>query len=166
MSFEWFAHLGLKRDIPSLAWPRPGDRILNLGAGQQELPWTHERLDYPHWNGEEDFLPQARGSIDVVFAFHFLEHLSSKGVINVLREVERVLRPGGVFNIVVPHGAVKLAYEDLDHKTRFNEDTWRNLFRTDYYAKHGEWRLAPRFNVLFGLTFDNLCLFTQLERTP
>ena len=159
-----FFRIGTKLSAPDLVEVPDGARILNLGAGQQELPWPHFALDFPDWNGEVDPLPEQSAGVDVVFASHFLEHLSTDGVVHVLREAERVLRPGGTFNIVVPHGASKLAYEDLDHRTRFSEDTWRNLFRTSYYAKHGEWKFDVGFNVIFGHKLDNICLFTQLVR--
>lgn len=162
--FRDFVMMGIKFPMPDLVDMPPNARIVNLGAGEQDLPWPNRALDLPGWDGERHLIPEVTGAVDVVFAFHFLEHLSANGVVHVMREVERVLKPGGTFNIVVPHGASKLAYEDLDHRTRFNEDTWRNLFRTTYYAKHGEWKFDVKFNVLFGLKLDNLCLFTQLQR--
>jgi len=143
-----------------------GPIVYNLGAGKQELPWVHTKLDLPGWDGERDAIPAFAGTVDTLFAVHFLEHLSVAGVVRVLREAERVLQPGGTFNIVVPHAISKLAYEDLDHRARFCEDTWRNLFRSTYYDKHSQdpWRFRVGANFIFGHKIDNLCLFTQLVR--
>jgi predicted SAM-dependent methyltransferase len=47
-------------------------------------------------------LPFDPGSIDAIYASHFLEHLSRQGAGRFLQEARRLLRPGGILRIVVP----------------------------------------------------------------
>lgn len=48
-------------------------------------------------------LPFEDSSVEVVRARHILEHLSSDSLKELFKEVSRVLKPEGVFLIVVPH---------------------------------------------------------------
>lgn len=47
-------------------------------------------------------LPVRDGSAEGVYCSHILEHLSSRDVDRALQETFRILKPGGVFRIVVP----------------------------------------------------------------
>jgi SAM-dependent methyltransferase len=65
-----------------------------------------------------DFLSD--NSVDVAFTSNFLEHLRTKIVVDaVLREVRRVLRPGGIFIALQPN--IRYAYREYwdfyDHHT-------------------------------------------------
>ncbi len=44
----------------------------------------------------------ADGSVEIVYSSHVLEHLAFDDLLRALREVHRVLRPGGVFRSVLP----------------------------------------------------------------
>ena len=163
MTLQELFKIGMKREIPELL---PIDSpAVNLGAGAQQMPYTMN-LDYPDWNGEEDTIPMEENSVGTVFAFHFLEHLPGESVISMLREVERVLKPGGTMLIVVPHAASSMAFHDLDHKSFFNEDTFPNLFDTRYYTKHREdpWQLKIHLNIVMAVAFRNLAVLTQLVK--
>lgn len=47
-------------------------------------------------------IPAGDGTVDVVYHSHVLEHIDREHVPGFFREIERVLRPGGVHRIVVP----------------------------------------------------------------
>jgi predicted SAM-dependent methyltransferase len=47
-------------------------------------------------------IPYRDSSVDVVYHSHFLEHLDRATVPGFLREVSRVLKPGGIHRLVVP----------------------------------------------------------------
>jgi SAM-dependent methyltransferase len=47
-------------------------------------------------------LPFAAGSVDAIYASHFLEHLSRDEAVSFLGEARRLLRPGGLLRVVVP----------------------------------------------------------------
>lgn len=144
----------------------PTGLVVNLGAGNSPIPGTIS-LDYPKWNAESDSLPFEDNSLDGIYAFHFLEHLSGVHVIKLLADMQRKLKIGGVATFGTPHRLGSMAYHDLDHKTFWSEDTFKNLFKNPYYDKNREqpWNFSIRFNMIMGLNERNLILFTQLQRT-
>jgi len=103
--------LGMKRSIPELL-PIEGPGF-NLGAGRAKLK-DLENLDRPNWNAELYRIPADDSTQKAVVAFHFLEHLHDP--IRMLRECQRVLQPGGVVHICVPHAMSMCAYQDLDRQ--------------------------------------------------
>jgi SAM-dependent methyltransferase len=53
--------------------------------------------------GNAAHLPLPPGSVDVVFMSNFLEHLDRTGILDVLRECLRLLKPGGRLLILQPN---------------------------------------------------------------
>jgi predicted SAM-dependent methyltransferase len=88
--------------------------LVHLGCGNALLPgWINvDCYPPPQESGIEILtvdmrrgLPFADGSVRAVFSEHFLEHLPVEIVRDViLREIRRVLEPGGVVRIGVPSG--------------------------------------------------------------
>lgn len=86
---------------------------LDLGCG----PNSHDHLinlDYL-WHPQVDVcwditrgLPFADGTMQGVFSEHCLEHFSLPPALELLREIRRVLAPGGIVRIVVPDGELYL----------------------------------------------------------
>ena len=100
-------------------------------------------------------LPFESNSIDGIFVFHFLEHV--KDVPKVLLDFQRVLKVGGIVNIVVPYYTSQMQAQDLDHKNQFCEETWRVLFRNPYYDKNAvEWQFKVNTNIIIGVCERNL----------
>jgi len=152
--------VGMDRTIPNFHNTIPRDFIqLNLGAGNK-IVVPAKSLDLPEWDADTMLIPYEDGQVTTIHMYHFLEHV--KDPIAVLRECERVLKPNGFCNIVVPYYRSQMAYHDLDHKHFFTEDTWKILFDTPYYGKHGEWRFEIGLNVIMGIAERNLALVTQL----
>lgn len=104
----------------------PEHRLLDLGCGRgglveqlsHPLPQTvgldpdlaslrEHRLALPRVQATSDALPFAGRSFDVVVASWLLEHLQHP--VRDLREVARVLRPGGVFVFITPNRRHPLA---------------------------------------------------------
>jgi SAM-dependent methyltransferase len=54
------------------------------------------------WHDVTKGLPYADGTIDKVYSSHMLEHMDHKAGELVIRECYRVLKPGGIFRLVVP----------------------------------------------------------------
>jgi predicted SAM-dependent methyltransferase len=83
-----------------------GELQLNLGSGPYRLDgWLNVdiigmRPDL-HWDLRRA-LPFPDGSAKAVFLEHVLEHIPLAGVMYVLGEARRVLRPGGVIRVGVP----------------------------------------------------------------
>lgn len=80
---------------------------LNLGCGQDILPgWTN--VDHVAGKGVDvvadltTVLPWPSNSVDEVLISHTLEHLPMWE--HTVREIHRILRPGGILTIKVPFG--------------------------------------------------------------
>jgi SAM-dependent methyltransferase len=101
-----------------------------------------------------------------VVATHVLEHLRDPR--HLIWEVDRVLVPGGVFNIVVPKAGTNLFWQDLDHKSGFVLDTWKTLLDNSYYlkGKNVVSRLQVGFNAEMSIKEGNTVIVTQLIKTP
>lgn len=90
---------------------RLGDPVekLHLGCGANILPgWRNHDLDM-------DIrvpLPFPDDSIHFVFAEHLVEHVAPGEAWTFFREVRRVLKPGGVFRVIVP--CVELVFRRYD----------------------------------------------------
>lgn len=163
MRFEDLLQLGLKRQVPALI--KPCGILVELGPGKNPIPDTIG-LEYPEWDGSKDPLPFNDGIVDGIYAFHFFEHFTGAQAISLLREVERVLRPGGVLTMMVPYFDTELAHQDLDHKSFWTESTLRMLFNPEYYIKGGEWKLKVHYTVIAGVVGRNLGLFAQVVKLP
>lgn len=161
-----FFDFGMDRAVP--AWQpllRDHGPVLHLGHGYKHIPGAIE-LDWPLWDAEaicrgEDVLPYADGAIGGVVCTHFLEHLTDPRPL--IREVGRVLAEGAPFNILVPNAGSSMFYHDLDHKTAFNLDTWKNLINMPYYDKDRDgFTFEIGFNMVMFLKPGNEALVTQL----
>lgn len=162
-AFQDFFALGMKRFLPALL-PMPSGTIINMGPGFAPIPGTIGH-DLPAYDAENNDLPYMPGAVAGIHCYHFLEHLSNP--VRVLRDMQRVLMPGGVANIVVPYYSANIASTDLDHKKYFSEKTFPNLFNNTGYAKnHDGWKFTVHFSLIAAIVERNLCLFVQLVREP
>lgn len=135
----------------------PEYRCTNLQYGPQ---WQHPDNNFV----DKKKYIQRDESVSEIASYHTLDHLTPQQVVNTLREVERVLIPGGTFTNIVPHADSQLAKECIWHSTRFMIDTWRNIFSERQYAHDGEWNLEVGLNFVFGLAERNTVLVTQLVK--
>lgn len=122
------------RELPA-AWHK-----LNLGCNQQILPgWTNvdiegfEGVDVTcdleqHWPWEND-------SVDYIRAFDLVEHLHQP--VHTMNEAWRVLRHGGVFEILVPSTDGRGAFQDPTHVSFWNQNSFL------YYTKSKFGSLYP-----------------------
>jgi SAM-dependent methyltransferase len=167
---EFFLY-GLDRRIPPLLPPPPGPQ-LNLGPGDKKIipdtvgVGTAGRLAEVYWEAPS-LLPFANYSIAAIHMYQFIEHFDGEDVIRILRECERVLKPGGVIYIACPHQLSSMAYQALDHKSFWNEEVWDWMFGNEYYSDHEGtgWRLSVHTCFIMGLVTRNLNLFTQLVKS-
>jgi len=80
--------------------------------------------------------PLESGSFDKVFMLNILEHLDD--TIRIMKEVYRVLRPGGIVHIEVVYWNHKYTWSDPQHKHAFTDISWefftgkRKQYYTDY----------------------------------
>lgn len=107
----------------------PNRALLQIGSGLNPLP-AFENLDFyfahrgqaKHVGHDlREQLPYADNSFEGVYSEHTLEHMYPAEAIALIREVYRVLKPGGIFRCSVPNLARFVAfYNGEDVPTQFN----------------------------------------------
>lgn len=142
----------------------PKGLVLNLGAGKKLIEGSFP-LDYPEWDAEIDVIPFEDNSVDGIHCYHMLEHIDGKRIPFAINEMQRVLKVGGVVNIVVPHGMSHMQMSELDHRTFFTEKSFKKLFSTEYFTKNKIKPMQINMNLIMADEYNNLALIVQLEKT-
>ena len=132
--------------------------VLELGCGERKrLPDSIgiDALDYPAADIVGDvFDALARfpdGSADAVHSHHFVEHISDLD--RLLAEMTRVLKSGGLLEIVVPHFSNPYFYSDPTHRQFFGLYTFSYLARDPLFR-----RKVPTYQREFKLTLESVNL--------
>lgn len=119
--------------------PRPEPGYINVdiskrdGGGSARGPDVIHDLNQIPW-------PFETSSVDEVRAFHILEHLINP--LDAATEICRILRPGGVFKLQVPHELSPESTVDWSHiHTHWNAD------RMKWLADPTEYVTGLRFNL-------------------
>jgi SAM-dependent methyltransferase len=90
-------------------------------------------------------------SIDEIHSFHFFEHIPD--VPSLLIELQRILKPDGFIEIVVPHFSNPYFYSDYTHATFFG------LYSLSYMASDNILRRkVPNYNLNTGLRLKSVYL--------
>lgn len=107
--------------------------VLNLGCGDKKLK-GEIGVDILPFGGADIvsdlnkyFLPFLESSVDVVRSNHCLEHLND--IVGIMEEIHRILKPGGIAEISVPHVSNIEFFRDPTHKQPFTYGTF------DYFVK-------------------------------
>ncbi len=101
-----------------------------LEYGPEGAEVCHER-GLPVMRADATMLPLADASLDIVTAFDVLEHLEDDDA--CVREVRRVLKPGGAFLVAVPcDPKLWSAHDDaVDHVRRYTRQTLTEVLERD-----------------------------------
>ncbi len=114
---------------------------VNLGCGNKKLagfinvdsnPLVHPDLVFKL--GTERF-PWEDDSVEQLAASHILEHLSGEEFIFVMKEIYRVLKPGGSFCFSIPHPRHDVFLNDPTHKLPVTP-TMLSLFSMEFLRLH------------------------------
>lgn len=133
------------------------NKILDLGCGDNKLANKDKFPNYD-FNGEViglDFnepadvvhdlnkkLPFKDNTFDIVYTHHVLEHIEN--IINLLKEVHRILKKGGYFLICVPHISYLDSLGDLSHKRLFSYSSLDFMI----FGKHSQLRTSEKFELI------------------
>ena len=106
--------------------------ILNLGCGKTCQP-EHFGIDITDAVGVDmvadlsNGIPIPDNTFDNVVAFDFVEHLMPNKNVMIMEEIYRVLKPGGVVQIIVPStdGNNMGAFQDPTHYSFWNQMKFR-----------------------------------------
>lgn len=100
--------------------------------------------------------PWKDGSVEAIRAHDIVEHLPDRTL--TMNEAWRVLKPGGLFEIVVPTTDGRGAFQDPTHNSYWN----RNLF---FYFEHGNPH-RERFGKSYGIAARFHVRAAQEEKLP
>ena len=137
---------------------------LNLGCGNKLLPGF---INVDHWVGcnpdrvldiaEDGLAPFADCSIDEVIAEHVLEHIGPEPAkfLRLMRELYRVMKPGALLKIAVPHPRTDNFIADPEHVRPILPLTMRLFSRRalEHAVASGNTTTTP-FALRLGVDFE------------
>lgn len=132
--------------------------ILNLGSGKTRIPGVLN-VDLVDIKGYTDIVhnldqtpyPFKTASVDEVHLYHLLEHLNDP--LKKIEEIHRILKPGGVLHLRVPHFSSMGAFTDITHKRPFGYFSF-DCFEPDSYHHfytQARFRITHKSIKYFGL---------------
>ncbi len=135
-----------------------GPVILDLGCGplKKNPSWIGiDMLDSEGVDIVGDIYEVIRAfpddSVDEVHSFHFFEHIPD--VPGLLKELERVIKKGGIIEVVVPHFSNAYFYSDYTHKTFFGLYSFSYLVKDELLH-----RKVPNYNININLSLQKVKL--------
>lgn len=135
-----------------------GKTNLHLGCGRIHLD-DFVNIDNVE-RGTEDLiadlnspLPFENNTVDLIFSDNVFEHI--EGIVDLIRECHRVLKPGGHLAVRVPYFRAPSAYVDPTHCNFFT------LLSFDYYVKGTNAYERTRF---FDESFSESLVFIDNDR--
>ena len=125
---------------------QPKGISLNLGCGYRKLDGFINIDNRAEVNPDLlcnviEGLPYDDNSVDVVRADDFLEHIPIGKTVQVVTEIWRVLKPGGIFESSTPSTDGRGAFQDPTHVSFWNRNSWL------YYSD-------PAYRNLYGIEAD------------
>ncbi len=116
---------------------------LNIGCGFAKLDGFVNLDSFPDcepdllWDLEKTPWPVEESSVEETAAHHVLEHLGQETRVffDILKEIYRIMRPGGLVRVTVPHHQHPSFYSDPTHVRAFTGHTFEMMDR----AKNLDW---------------------------
>jgi len=132
--------------------------IIDIGAGPHPKPDATDRMDMHQWAGTTKVhdlhhfpYPYDNDYADKIYLGDVIEHLIHFAVPEVLKEIHRILKPGGKFEVTCPDVLwimERIVHDDWKEKANVpwlntHEDPWDNAM--DYLF--GGWRHPEEFKI-------------------
>ncbi|MDP3770469.1 MAG: methyltransferase domain-containing protein [Candidatus Sungbacteria bacterium] len=140
---------------------------LNIGCGVDiKQGWTNldsaalPGVDVVH-DIEKLPLPFGNDEFDEILAQDVLEHIE---YIPVLKDLHRILKPGGRLTIRVPHFTSKTNFVDPTHRRMFSVSTWDFFVRSPSLSRHIEKERAYYFDFNFDKKAHGHITFEKSSR--
>lgn len=112
--------------------------VIGVDLSTEAVKHAIEKYPRPNLNflsGAADRIPLDDSAVDLVVSFETIEHLDSAAQAGFLREVQRVLRPGGVFLVSSPNRdtyTVDPRHRNPYHLKEFTISEFDNLLREQF----------------------------------
>lgn len=138
---------------------RQGERVsVELGCGPRKLDPHAVGIDMLDYEGVDlvgdafEILTQfPEGSVHSLYTSHFLEHITEPQ--RMLMEIARVVAPGGIASIIVPHFSNPFYHSDPTHRTPFG------LYTLAYFCKQNLFsRGVPNYGLAVPLEIASVSL--------
>lgn len=164
MDHRELAELALSRDIGELKQPPKQGVTVCIGeTGWRKSDPNSTVLGLPDWCFPVDAIPLDDGTVKLIHAYHFLEHLTGHDAIKFLVEAQRVLKVGGILQYGIPYYKSELASQDLTHKSFWTESSFKMLLENDWYNPLDQVEgIDPEFK--FTLKIQSQCIIGVVER--
>ena len=111
--------------------------ILNLGAGDNLIKGAIN-VDITPKEGIDEVIDLTKipwkwedESISKIYLIHSLEHFPQPK--EILQECHRILKPGGIIEIIVPHSSSAMAVGCLGHYRTYSYDTLNDYLSRPFY---------------------------------
>jgi len=97
-SYGWFEGFAVKSNYKEIFAIEPNEK--DFAEAKEKVPQAH------YLEGSALNIPFQNDYFDVVTIFDVIEHLSYNTEIKALKEISRVLKPGGILYLSIPHRTV------------------------------------------------------------
>lgn len=134
---------------------------LNIGCGTDTRPGyiNSDIAQLPGVDIVHDInmqMPFAIGAFTEILALDVLEHVTDLPA--VMKELHRILTPGGRLILKVPHFTSRNNYIDPTHKRMFS------VFTFDFFVHNNTWKRAYYFPFAFGAILQRSIRFERPAR--
>jgi len=133
-------------------------KIVNIGCGKTRIPGSigvdrvmiEQYVDIVHDLNKVPY-PFKDKSIDEIHSYHTLEHLQEP--IKKMEELYRILKPGGLLHIRVPHFSSMGAFSDITHVRPFGYGSFDCFVKDEYqhFYTSAEFQILKKQIKYFGL---------------
>ena len=142
---------------------------LNFGCGR-DIRKQYVNVDITPGEGVDksfDFnvfpYPFPDSEFDEIYADNILEHLDD--IPNVMRELHRISKPGGLIRIIVPYYNCYGAYNDITHKHYFSHLSLEPFYKKD---ARGNYFIREEFKLkslkLIPTRLGKIIIFPKLQK--